>query len=276
MKLRAKSFCQITAMLLPAVFIATAQPMLSQQKSITLTGGADHSEFLPPVPDELKAGAVMRQDTVAPKAKTGGAEWYRIPKWLAGSWPRESVTTDYDVDFKTGESHTKPVTETDITVSDYGYLPDSVGDIWDTAQRFSEVRSDYGKTTGISRITSNRVLSSRENQITMESEGTLTTVDKKKNVIVSTHQCEAIRTITLIGNGTISVETSQKDFDENGQPLSLKRSKFTSQRSAAFDPSKGEADKPLVRRLGQFFMDKFWNDLVPGYYYESVSGSVNP
>jgi hypothetical protein len=273
MKVHTKTRLLIASVLTLAAFGLSGVPVQSQSKpgAVRLQGGTDHSEFLPPVPDEMKAGSQLDENSVAKASSNTSNDWYRVPKWLAGTWPRQSVILDYDKDFKTGETHTNPVSQTDVSTSDYGYLPDSKGDVWDTAQRFSTIRSDYGKTNGISHVKSNKVLSASDNQITIESEGTLTIVDKKKNVILSTRQCEAIRTFSLLDDGGIRVESSQKDFDQDGHPLSLKRTEFTAHRSAPFDPSRGIADKPMVQLLAQFFMNKYWNDLVPGYYYQSTS-----
>lgn len=273
------------AALCAALIVSVSSPLYGQQKSggITLQGSVEHSDVLPPVPDDLKAGAVFKDSALKegePQEDSGqlsgssafdagqyvDSQWYRIPQWLAGTWPKERINRYYKIDYQTGRVDTASVNLTDISTFDYGYLPDSKGDIWDTPLRIETIRSDFGPTLGYSRITSNKIVSATDNQVIMESQGTLTVVDKRSHKILHTHQCEAIRTLTFVKDGVIAEEASQKDFDEDGHPLFLEKTRFASARSAPFDPSKGIADKHLVWLFGQFLLHNYWNDLVPSYY----------
>jgi hypothetical protein len=284
---------RLAAIVLVVTFPTSAK-LFAQGTSgaVTLQGGIDHSDLLPPVPDDLKAGAIYKDGTLktpqpeaASTPPTGGldnqrfvnSEWYQVPEWLAGTWPRQTVTRYYRLDYKTDAVDNTPVTHTDISISDFGYLPDSKGDIWDTTMRIDTIRSDFGPSIGYSRITSNKIVGSSDNQIIMESKGTLTVVDKGTHKILNTHQCEAIRTMTLVRDGVISEDASQKDFDEDGHPLFLEKTKFVSTRSAAFNPRTGMSNKHLVWLFGQFLLYNYWNDLVPGYYQaNSDTTSTSP
>ena len=250
---------------------------------MTLTGGVEHSDVLPAVPEDLRPGNVfkdsaLKQEDDAAKSSASfdnrrfaKSDWYKVPSWLAGTWPRQTVVRYYRLDYKTGAEDKTPVTHPDVTVSDFGYLPDSKGDIWDSVLRMDTVHSDFGPALGYSHISSNKIVNTLDNQVMMETKGTLTVVNKRTNKIMSTHQVEAIRTFTLVHDGAIVEDSSQKDFDEDGHPLFLEKMRSASTRSAAFRSDKGIADKHLVWLFGQFLLYNYWNDLVPGYYPASGS-----
>src|SRR6185437_13345955 len=114
MKLRAYDFLAIAILL---VGIALPAALGSQEKSITLTGGVEHSDLLPPVPDDLKSGATVKASTfdqitaVPADGRTSQSnaepyvdyEWYRVPRWLTGTWQRQDVTQYYHLDYKSGK-----------------------------------------------------------------------------------------------------------------------------------------------------------------------------
>lgn len=207
---------------LVAVFLIT-QPGLSQSES--LSASVELNQKLPSIDPTLSPGSTFDKDVAKqllfekhPKTN----DWFRIPKWLAGSWESNEAVTTFSRDEKTGYIDESPRPHKSAGISDFGDQIDKVGDVWQKIRARYIAETEGDDTTTYAFMLQYEPVECKSGDMdtfTSKSLGVNINVDRESGKIVSTHQRQTLTRHTRISNSLMRSESMHRTFDWQGTLL---------------------------------------------------------
>ena len=258
-------FALALALLPGTPFLAKSTKKLPALKALTpipaavfpthaLKGTLTHNENFPPLPASLRPGAVFNAKNVPdPKAKEV-SRWYRVPAWMSGRYSYGPGVLFYVKDFKTGKETHPNEKKTGVKGGRYrGIFVDKAGNIWQKAYGGSiDLQHEY-KTITVARYEDELIgYLISQNEYVEDSAGIDIIIDKGTGRILQVSRYERTRNFSY-KNGIVSVTVDEKDYDLEGKPLNIARSRSTMTKREGFIPLKpgensvaGKYDKALA------------------------------
>jgi len=230
--------------------------------SDTLESACAHSDKLSSVTARLKIGAELKAEDRPSPPCTG--LWFRVPKWVAGVWkpgPDDVFTFKTDYTQRIG-AKTKTDDKEAVEPLRVGHGRDLTGQVW----HFECIPS-----CGIEKLTpgDNLYLFPQEAQMQQFSgkvvfKEKFIAVELAPNTtpakIINTTQHEYIVGFSRYGDNGITVEESEKVFDESGAPLRL----LTVERKYGLqEPFAPPTDATMISSFEQFLKSNGMADRVP-------------
>ncbi len=235
---------------------AAADSQERAQKTITLTGGIEHAERLPPVPPQIEPGAVYNMEKAKPVD-----EWYRLPNIMAGTWETYQRIDDNGMNLVDGSRLPRQVTPMHAVV-EKGRQIDARGDIWDCYLTGTTRQSTLpGRTRNITGKQFKLLETTADSTLT-ETTSTQVDVDSDKGRIVQVLQVECI-TRTKCRSGSLFAVASVKTFSKNGTPTFLTQQKTEYHRVKEFVPVNEVNGRNLRDSFYAFLEAKGSQNLIP-------------
>ena len=237
--------------LLPLLIILQLST-LSAYSGPMLQGGVIHSEIVPAVEPSLRAGATFNEGNIQKIPKEEG--WYWVPRWIAGSWHRET---------QTAYTENGPVTQRNRSEKHFGMQQDSNGEIWDYYHVPIKQVAEGSAFTEYKVMRSYSILPAGNGKFAMKSRSTCVRVDRNTNKIISSHTQEDINTFSPQGRGVIRSDCSMRLFDTNGKPKDSATGYYTCDMVQPFQPTNFLDGKDLRKSFKNFLISHNWPKLVP-------------
>jgi hypothetical protein len=220
---------------------------------LMLQAQVEHSERLQPVSNALAPGEVYDPRNLPTLPDSSAANhWYKVPRWLAGKWHKDSQTDYYRYDY------TAKQTDTTTRVTEargdgiWGTQIDDQGQIWQFNPAPFVTTLDGGDQTVVQIVTISEPVEDTDQYFVRRSVDTQIKVDKASNVIKAVESGEQITAYVAEENGLIKRESSSKVFDRFGQPLVLGKSFSYEKRIADFAPQDNYQGKDLRAMFQEF------------------------
>lgn len=196
----------------------------------------NHSDVADPVEAKLLPGQVFDSANLPPGATGDTNNWYKIPKWLAGTWHKDSQTNSYLYNYLTRQEDNAPRTVVAKGNGIWGYQTDGQGQIWEFNPAPYVDTVDGGTDTIVQLIRSSEPVEISDSKFVKNTLDTQLRVDKNTGVIKTVQTAEQISTYTIDSAGVLKRETSSKVFGQDGQPLMLARSIAYENKIAEYQP----------------------------------------
>lgn len=195
-------------------------------KADVLQAGVEHSESLPPVHPMLRAGSSF-DESYLPKAETD-SQWFRIPRWMAGTWKRIQSNR---LDPMQGL-----VTEKDIRVKRYGFQTDGKKGVWHWVRTpFPAVtESDYEYHYFL--VQRELPVAITKDQAVIRLIWTSWSYNKVTRLITNVNQGIQYDTITPKSYYEIEVRSLLKFFNPDGRYMDTQRRSWIDYRTEAYQP----------------------------------------
>ena len=247
-----RSFLAIstTALLAVALLPALAAP---------LQGHLEHVQRLPAVGRTLRPG--VRYDSTDSQNQSN--VWVRVPSWLAGIWQVNEETAVYRENFPTGQKSSESYTFSARSQFTYGKQQDKRGQIW------HYIGVPYTSTTQLSNkieyhhVIAKDITQQGDDVATVSTKAQVIRASQTTNEILETYQQESLTTYTKLTDGTIRLDSSNKVFDADGNPVSLTNNRATIHRTRPFSIVNFENGKNLKELFAQFLIAQGMTILVP-------------
>lgn len=199
----------------------------------------EHSLRVKPVASYLKGGVFYDEAAGLAKSEKNEANvWYKIPRWLAGTWVYyEGALTKY-TDLKTGIARNDRQISHHEATTVWGWQKDILGDVWqyEDSPNINKTRDEDKDKIVIYIRESNKPNFIDKNTLVCTTFYTYSAIEPRSLKIDRTYQSENICTYTLADTGEIKREVSSKIFDENGEPLVQSESYSMAKRIYPFRP----------------------------------------
>jgi len=196
----------------------------------------NHSDVADPVEAKLLPGEMFDAANLPPGATGDQNNWYKIPKWLAGTWHKDSQTNSYQYNYVTGQEDNTAHTVMAKGNGVWGTQTDALGEIWEFNPAPYVDTVDGDSDTIIQLIRSSEPLEVSADRFVKNTLDTQLRVDKTTRRIKTVQTAEQISTYTIDSPGVLKRETSSKVFDHTGKPLMLARSIAFESKIAEYQP----------------------------------------
>lgn len=170
-----------------------------------LQGQINHAESLPPVPTKLRAGCQF-DDHLLPQMATKSV-WFRIPKWLAGTWKRTESTS---------QTSGVPVTKKDVRIRRFGFQTDSAGRIWHWVRTPFPGSTQQKSQHAYFLIQSEEPISITRDQVVIHITWTVWSFSNS-GVILNVYQGAQTDTFRQSEEGVIDASTTISYYDQEGK-----------------------------------------------------------
>lgn len=224
-------------------------------ESKVLKAEINHSEVADPVEAKLLPGQFFDAANLPPGATGDSNNWYKIPKWLAGTWHKDSQTNSYQFNYVTGQEDSTARTVTAKGNGVWGTQTDDQGEIWEFNPAPYVDTVDGGTDTIVQLIRSSEPLEASGARFVKNTLDTQLRVDKATGKIKTVQTAEQISTYTIDSPGVLKRETSSKIFGHDGKPLMLARSITYENKIAEYQPRDTINGKNL-KSLFQQYIDQ--------------------
>jgi hypothetical protein len=235
-------------------------PASSGDHKRMLQGSVEHSVTLPPLPDNLRVGAIFDQGLLAPHPDV--RHWYQIPPWLAGQWARDEETIlsayYYDSHQRVNEPQTIAAKET----TEFGLQVDKLGDVWHCRIAAGGV-ADCGSYYSIALVGSQQPVQVSDNEVVIRDEFTELHVNKETSVITLALQAESLTRFRPVKDGVVESKTSVKFFEEDGSPKSIQRNLAYEKRTSGFSELNSYKGHDLRAEFREFLRSNGKESLLP-------------
>lgn len=227
--------------------------------------GCKHSLKVKAVATYLKGGAVYDESAGLAKIEKNESNiWYKIPRWLAGTWVYyEGALTKY-TDLKTGIARNdKQISHHEATTI-WGWQKDILGDVWqyEDSPNVNKTRDEDKDKIVIYIRESNKLNFIDKNTLVCTTFYTYSAIEPRTLKIDSTYQSENICTYTLEDTGEIRRVVSSKIFDENGEPLVQSESYSLAKRIYPFKPIDRKGSKNFRAQFVEYLKSHDMEELI--------------
>ncbi len=202
----------------------------------TLKAEINHSDVADPVEAKLLPGQLFDAANLPPGSTGDSNNWYKIPKWLAGTWHKDSQTNSYQYNFQTRQEDSTQRTVIAKGNGIWGTQTDAQGEIWEFNPAPYVDTVDGGADTIVQLIRSSEPLEVSNERFVKNTLDTQLRVDKATGKIKTVQTAEQISTYTIDSPGVLKRETSSKIFGQDGKPLMLARSIAYENKIAEYQP----------------------------------------
>lgn len=196
----------------------------------------NHSDIADPVESKLLPGELFDVANLPPGSSGEANNWYKIPKWLAGTWRKESQTNAYLYNYLTRQEDSTPRTVVAKGNGIWGTQTDAQGEIWEFNPAPYVDTVDGGTDTIVQLIRSSEPVEVTADRFVKNTLDTQLRVDKTTRRIKTVQTAEQISTYTMDSSGVLKRETSSKIFGHDGKPLMLARSIAYENKIADYQP----------------------------------------
>ncbi len=196
----------------------------------------NHSDVADPVEAKLMPGQVYDSANLPAGAEGDTNNWYKIPKWLAGTWHKDTQTNSYLYNYVTRQEDSAQRTVVAKGNGVWGYQTDGQGQIWEFNPAPYVDTVDGGTDTIVQLIRSSERVEISDSRFVKNTLDTQLRVDKSTGVIKTVQTAEQISTYTIDSPGVLKRETSSKIFGHDGRPLMLARSIAYESKVAEYQP----------------------------------------
>jgi hypothetical protein len=196
----------------------------------------NHSEVAEPVEAKLLPGQIFDVANLPPGSTGDANNWYKIPKWLAGTWHKESQTNSYQYNYLTRQEDNTQRTVVAKGNGVWGTQTDAQGEIWEFNPAPYVDTVDGGTDTIVQLIRSSEPVEMTSDRFIKNTLDTQLRVDKATGRIKTVQTAEQISTYTIDSPGVLKRETSSKVFGHDGKPLMLAKSVAFENKIAEYEP----------------------------------------
>lgn len=236
-------------------------PAAGQTSTPTLKIRIEHSDSLPPLPDNLKKGATFRGTAqITPRARGNPQPAkFALPAWLAGTWQRTQSTEKSRIELPSGKK-VKTTGRSEAKVQDkFGTYKDEKGNVWQVFYpQFASGEVDRGDLLDNHVVSKYNLEIVDENTVCVEVQAYHIVVRKDKRQIVSSYQDEEINVYKRVEDGKLQTDSSVKVFDALGKPMLLTRSVSDEVKLAPFSAAVSQSNSQKVEQLKRY-MQQFQN-----------------
>ncbi len=217
-----------------------------------LVGEVEHAEKLRPVEQALTPGAVFDPANL-PTPPAGAIRFFRIPKWLGGTWHKESQTNFYRYNYVTKQTDIAVRTEPARADGAWGTQVDQDGNIWQFDATPFQTTVDSGTEYVVELVRSSEPVETGDTHIFLRrSVDTQIRIDKMTNRINSVESGEQLTTYIPEQDGLVKRDSSAKVFDKDGQPMLLGKSFCYETRISPFAPQDTFQGKDMKALFAEF------------------------
>jgi hypothetical protein len=232
----------------------------------TLKIRVEHSDSLPPLPENCKKGAIYRGSSSQFGQRNRGSNApvkFALPAWLAGTWQRTQSTEKSRVELPSGKK-VKTTGRSEAKVQDkFGTYKDERGNIFQVYYpQFATGEVDRGDMLDCHTVSKYNLETVDENTVCVEVQAYHIVVRKDKRQIVHSYQDEEINVYKRVENGKLQTDSSVKVFDALGKPMLLTRSVSDEVKIAPFAAAVSQSNSQKVEQL-QRYMQQFQNKKYP-------------
>ena len=203
-----------------------------------LRAGIVHSEKLPPIPVNLRKGAVVDGRFEGASFKIGATrQQFVVPGWLAGTWERVDSTEKSRIELPSGKKLKALGRTTARSRDKFGTFKDGKGRIWqlfDPSRASGEV--DRGEVIDRHVVKSYVMEEVEPNLVSIEVQAYHMVVSKDGRRILHSYQDEELNTYRRVEDGVVITDSSVKVFDSSGKPTLLTVSESEIRRISPFNP----------------------------------------
>lgn len=246
----------------------TVNKVPAEPKGVKLTGGVQHSQTLPPVRRQLRAGKTFLESEL-PFIDSHDV-WYRIPEWFAGIWEKRRETVTSIKPLSRAEkllwafaAMPRRYTFTAHTRIRNGHQRDAKRDLWSYLSYPYKTRVDGDETYTIQHIYLQEPVDLRKNRVSLKFVGTNYEVSRYNNKIASVKQVESITTYIPLKQGLIKAYVSMKVFNEKGKAKYLEKHEFFQYLIKPFSPQNLRNGKDLRSSFVHYLEANGLSDLIP-------------
>ncbi len=191
----------------------------SSGSTLTLSGQAEHSITLPPIPATLQPGQTFNL-SVAEQGFATNHDWRQIPPWLAGTWHT-------DVEYALQNS--RPVGYVTRSTRTFGSLADRFGNVWQYKKVPWSETVDDGNTLDSKLVIFEKRLGHDPNSYVDKAITVDVIYDRNSGRILNTYQQEELQWTYPQPDHTLRVDESIKRYDAMGQPGPTRQGYFIRQ-----------------------------------------------
>lgn len=210
------------------------QPLKGNAKAYKpLEGGVSLSLTLPPIPTNLRKGAIFKTENLPKPPKV--TDWWLVPAWFAGTWHRETITEVHYNDFI---DTLFGLDKTYIERADHlwGHQVDRLGGIWHhRVEPYTQIVEDNDYTF-VKTVTLQEPVFVSDSKVIVHYRDTTINYRKSDNKITHTFSHEQISEITKQGSLTAERVEGQ-NYDQDGTPIGSKRARTTYTLIKPFNPT---------------------------------------
>lgn len=163
-----------------AALAATTLPLAKADGAIK--GGIELHERMPPLDPTLGAGNIFDKEVVMAlleKYRDRDDYFYRMPKWLKGTWTMKQATRISSKNEKTGDIDTSQSTYVCESNESYGWRSDRSGNLWDfnepgylSETKFGDGLKSYYFVCNYAAMEKDECLSSRTSGVSIDVDAT--------------------------------------------------------------------------------------------------------
>lgn len=226
---------------------------MSGAGAVSLQGVVRHNEWQQPAHWQVGVAASGQRTNI----------WYRVPKWLAGTWQRSEDMQIFDLDCAEGTVNSKPKKIRVSSQFRYGLLRDKNGDIWQCASvpltaSLLKVESDKS----IYEETGAFVENVNESFVTIASGGRELRCDSQGFKSCSWQQ-QTVSILTPLPGNQVLMNGSIRCYDNSGNLLSIDSNQTVISRALPFQETEVYNGEDLRSSFEQFLRDNGRDDLIP-------------
>lgn len=221
----------------------------------TLKAEINHSDIADPIEAKLSPGQTFDVANLPPGSTGETNNWYKIPKWLAGTWHKDSQTNSYQYNYLTHKEDATPKTIMAKGNGIWGTQTDIQGEIWEFNPAPYVDTVDGGADTIVQLIRSSEPVEVTSDRFVKNTLDTQLRVDKETRLIKSVQTAEQISTYTIDSPGVLKRETSSKVFGHDGKPIMLARSVAYETKVAEYAP-RDEINGKNLKNMFQDYLEQ--------------------
>jgi len=252
------------------------QPLKENAKANKpLEGGISLSLTLPPIPANLRKGAIFKAENLPKPPKV--TDWWLVPAWFAGTWHRETVTEVYMNEFIDNLFGWAKI-RTQRADHIWGHQVDRLGGIWHhRVEPYTQI-VDLDNYIGVKTVTLQEPVSVSDSKVIVRYKDATINYKKSNNKITYSFRHEQISEITK--RGDLMTETIwHKNYDENGNPTDEGHAKSTYTLIKPFEAinSDQKTKLDLQKDFALYLKVHGYSDRIPEALIEYTNKfSINP
>ncbi len=240
---------------------ADSQATAQKSSGLTLKGQVQHTDKLEPTNEELRPGLDFRPASLPSLRET--SEWYRVPKWFAGTFKVDESVVVKSYEYLTGKTTFLNQKLSPSGQETRGYQVDAHFDIWHLSTTSGTSRSEDALRVMYNIVHWYGPEEIGEGRVVMRILATTIVVGKKTGKIEGVFRREDIKTYVPLKPGVVSVSYTSKSFNTKGIPLDLQTGFSVHKQIAKFQPVKQLGETDLCELFRQFLESNGLSQLVP-------------
>lgn len=230
--------------------------LLPSSQAVVLKAEIEHSEAMAPVGEKLSPGSTFDERNLPGIDTSGQNNWYRIPRWLAGVWHKESQVDYYRYNYRSRQEDNSIHNVLARSDGYWGMQMDSDGGIWEFNPAPYVDTVDGGTEEIVQYIRSSEPVEVSDSRFVNSTVDTQIRLDKATRKILSVQTGEQVTVYIPVSANVIKRDTSSKVFDSAGQPVILGKSYAYEKRVADFQVRDQMNGKNLKALFGRFLAQR--------------------